>query len=212
MLPCTQWPVFGNAIPLEIRPYINVSLQNYVRQSPPFDTKTDKSPAYFAFLEACQNLSLPVDGVKHLGSKTSAQVFPHLAEVDVAPLILSDASLYESLSTALVSQQHGGSMIIVVDDIVSLSSVQILYLLCACYKTVQLHTVSGISHQLVQCAGYLGISRTIQSLPPYDMQMSSYFVTHLEEINSIYGQSRLEHTRCRDNKDWGRLPKKIDTM
>lgn len=113
-----------------------------------------------------------------------------------AAVVYSDLSLYETLSLVRV-QQLGGTLICVIGEVVSRGDVQMLYLLCGMYRNVRIQTltVSHADEQRLVIATEL-LTRTRVVPPPYTFEMSNFFLTKLDELNSMHGQTRLELARA----------------
>ena len=113
-----------------------------------------------------------------------------------ASIVYSDLSLYETLSLVKV-QQLGGTLVCVIGEVVTRGDVQMLYLLCGMYRNVRIQTltVSHADEQRLVVATEL-VTRALVGPPPYTFEMSNFFLTKLDELNSMHGQTRLELARA----------------
>ena len=113
-----------------------------------------------------------------------------------ATIVFSDLPFYNSVRVAR-TQRAGSTLVAVVGELVSRSEAQLLYLLCGMYRTVRLQslTVSHADPERLVIATDL-IHRPELDAPPYDFDMSRFFLTKLDELNSMHGQTRLELARA----------------
>jgi len=113
-----------------------------------------------------------------------------------ATLVFSDLPLYDTVRIARM-QRSGSTLVAVVGELVSRSEAQLLHLLCGMYRTVRLQslTVSHADPERLVIATEL-LSRPEFDAPPYEFDMSRFFLTKLDELNSMHGQTRLELARA----------------
>jgi len=105
-------------------------------------------------------------------------------------------SVFDCVRSSLQHQKQGGSIVLHVADIFTLSMVQLLYLLAGCYTTVCIYTPMLHSGQtkFIVCTN-LKQNLSLPYAPPYTFTPTQLFMTKLSEINTIIGQKRLEQTR-----------------
>jgi hypothetical protein len=112
-----------------------------------------------------------------------------------ATIVFSDLPLVETLSLGV--HRLGSTLVAVIGDIISRSEVQLLYLVCGMYRSVRMQplTVSYADPERVIIATDLMHQLEMPLNPPFDFAMSRFFMTKVDEINSIHGQMRLELSR-----------------
>jgi hypothetical protein len=100
---------------------------------------------------------------------------------------------------AMSAQKKGGTLVVQVANSTSLSSVQLIYMLCACYQvTVYTPMLNFEFEKFLICRDYNPhpkIMEMLKSPGPYQFEMSNYFLARLDEINSIFGQVQLDFYR-----------------
>jgi hypothetical protein len=198
MLPAVRLPlVVSGGTNEEI---LNPSTMMYLRETTPenpFHALTIPVPV-LRFVEIMRSMDTRGARILH-ASDTSRRAMQLVREHDEvsgdATLVFSDASLYETLRLAQ-SQRLGSTLVVVVGELVKRSEVQLLYLMCGMYRTVRLQalTVSHADQERLVIATDL-LHRAEMSEPPYEFEMSRFFLTKLDELNSMHGQVRLELAR-----------------
>jgi len=203
-IPFAQIPTLRDGTPEDIDPYLNVSLAHYTKDMPsnPYLNLCTMHPYpinFFRLLEAvcviepcgkeCFGVGVGELVLKHRGTQC-------LTEGD---LLFSDTGLHETLMLCKRALKRGGSALIVVPDQTKLSDVQMTYLFAACFATVQI-MLPSMSHadpnRVLYCTDFLDNVPSWATLPPpYNFTMTSYFVTKMDEINSIFGQARFDQVR-----------------
>jgi hypothetical protein len=205
-IPFTQTPVLRAGKVEEISPYLNVSLTQYTKEMPanPYDNLSKLPPHhdmnFFRLLEAFRVLSPP--GKEGVGLGTGGSVLKHCGfePRETGDLVVSDAGLHATLMACKTSLRRNGSLLVVVPDQTILSDVQLSYLFASCFSMVQIMLPSlshADSNRVIYCTDFLeNVPEWANDPPPYHFNMTSYFVTKLDEINSIFGQARFDQARC----------------
>ena len=212
-IPTVQIPIPRQGTVKDVSPYLNVSLTHYASNMPPNPyqklTQAHHFPMnFFRLLEAFHVFEPPFEKMVGLGEGVNViqalQKEPH-AEGN---LLLSDFSLRETLLFCR-RMAKGSAVLIVVPDQTRLSDVQLTYLFAACFATVQIMLPSmahADSDRIMYCTDFLGnVPKWLDGAPPYNFEMTNYFVTKLDEINSIFGQARFDQVKAgsRDHcADW----------
>lgn len=204
-IPFTQLPTLRSGKTEEVDPYLNVSLNHYTKDMPPNPYRNLESMHaypmnFFRLLEAIQVIDPPGKegvGLGVGGDVLKARSVPVFTEGD---LLVSDLGFHETLLACKSRLKRGGSVLVVVPDQTKLSDVQLTYIFAACFTTVQI-MLPSMSHadadRVLYCADYLGnVPVWTVDPPPYNFIMTSYFITKLDEINSIFGQARFDQVRA----------------
>ena len=129
-----------------------------------------------------------------------------------ATIVFSDLPLVETMSLGV--QRIGSTLVAVIGDIISRSDAQLLYLLCGMYRNVRMQplTVSYADPERVVIATDLMHQIEMPLNPPFEFAMSRFFMTKVDEINSIHGQMRLELSRTPRDKVTGWATNFMETI
>ena len=198
MLPAVQMPCLVSSC--ETGEILNPSTMIYLRQltnTNPFKALPHALPV-LRFVEVFRNVSL-TGTIMHAtdSSRAAIRLIKGNGEEvsEDASIIFSDLPLEESVRL-IRFQRKGGTLACIVGDLVTKAHVQLVYLLCSAYKTVRVIALTS-SHtdaeRLLLCTDYVHLPEIGE--PPYEFTMSRYFLTKLDEINSMNGQVRLEMAR-----------------
>jgi len=179
---------------------MNPSTVSYLREhtaSNPFHALSVPLPV-LRFVEIMNSIDLKTARIFHAtdaSRRAIALVRPHGEVTEDATLVFSDLPLYDTLQLTR-HQRLGGTLVAVLGDVVSRGDVQLLYLLCGMYRNVRLQslTVSHADPERLVIASDLTCRLTLPP-PPYEFEMSKFFLTKLDELNSMHGQTRLELAR-----------------
>jgi len=180
---------------------LNPSTLTYLRETTPenpFHSLSVPLPV-LRFVEVMRSLDVKGACVLHAtdSSRIAMKLVRDVVEVETdATLVFSDLPLYETLQLSQ-RQRLGSTTIAVLGEVVSRTDVQLLYLMCGMYRSVRLQslTVSHADAERLVIATDL-LHRVEVSRPPYDFEMSRFFLTKLDELNSMHGQTRLELARA----------------
>ena len=203
-VPFTQVPKLNDLPVEEVDPYINVSLSHYASDMPanPYNQLTTLRPHtmnFFRLTEAIQVFNPQFERGVGLGVGEEVLRSRNAEIGEEGDLLVSDLGLYETILRCR-SLKKGGSLLLVIPNQTKLSEVQMSYLYASCFSMVQI-LLPSMSHtdadRVLYCADFLGnVPSWITIPPPYNFTMTSYFVTKLDEINSIFGQSRFDQLKC----------------
>jgi hypothetical protein len=130
------------------------------------------------------------------------------ALVENADLVVADTTthisdMYTSVKNVLSKQKLDGNLVLHVGDLFGECTVQLLYLISACYTSMYIYTPmlhTGQTKFVV--ATKLCHHVELALPPPYTFHPTQYFLTKLIEINTIIGQKRLEQTRFNTTSDY----------
>ena len=128
-----------------------------------------------------------------------ASVAPNQADLMVGT---NEADIYDFVRTALRSQKIGGNMVFQMSELFSLSTVHLLYLLSCCYTTVNVYAPMLYSGQTKFVVALSLHQNLALAAPPDDFLLPQLFLTKLIEINTMIGQKRLEQLRFNTNCEY----------
>jgi hypothetical protein len=113
------------------------------------------------------------------------------------------SNFYEIVRTVLSRQKLGGHMVVHIPELFSLSTVQLLYLLCSCFTSVCVYAPMLYSGQtkFIVCLN-MTKNMEIPIAPPYNFLIPQLFLVKITEINTMIGQKRLEQMRFNMNCDY----------
>ncbi len=175
-LPRTQMTVFKEGTQPDVD-YLNISLLAYLAKMP---TKTTSKPFHLKMVETAYYFSLD-----------------KLSQGEEAELVTCE-SLF-GVREAMAKQKKGGTLVVQVANSTSLSTVQLIYILCACYQvTVYTPMLNFEFEKFLICRDFNPHPKIMELLKtpgPYQFEMSNYFLARLDEINSIFGQVQLDYHR-----------------
>ena len=198
MLPATKMPFIQSGG--ENNEILNPSTMIYLRQLTQFNpfNSLPYPLSVLRFIEIMRGIDLREAKIMHAteSSRAALHLINMVDEVNAdSTLIFSDLPFLESARLTRV-QRVGGTLIAVIGDMVNRCDIQLLYLLCACYKTVRIQSLT-VSHadpeRMLICSDFVQAPEFVD--PPFDFEMSLYFLSKLDEINSMNGQVRLELVR-----------------
>jgi len=196
---------------------LGLSLNDYLSKLAPREGSTGhssyipKSPYFFIMAELIRIHNLSVKDSLHIGSRSCLEYLEYIKTSGVHidegatgtyALVVDDTC---DLNLKVLSyQEKYGTYISRMNESTSAEAIQFLYKLCCCYKHVYLckpdADCSTTSTKYVVAVHY--------KHPPdlNNLRISYYFRMKLEEINSVFGQTQLEHLRFNETKsknmDW----------
>jgi hypothetical protein len=179
---------------------LNPSTISYLKElktSNPFQTLAIPLEV-LRFIEIMKPMDMKGERIFHAteSSRIAMKFLKEQEEVTMdATILFSDLPLYETIGLVRV-QRLGSTMVTILGEMTMKSDIQLLYLLCGMYKSVRIQslTVSHSDSERVVIAKDL-VHRITLKPPPYEMEMSRFFLTKLDELNSMHGQTRLEMAR-----------------
>ena len=105
----------------------------------------------------------------------------------------------EEVLYVLNHQIAGGMCFLRITDTTQYSTIQLIYLLCACYENVHICKPRAISNtslvKYIVCTQF----KKIVHIDNYDkLIIPYYFITKINELNAMYGQIQFEHLQYND--------------
>ena len=182
---------------------INESLVDYLRKLPAQANQYDSLAAHkgvgtaalYLWLEVLHHCALPEPTLKVAGAP-GRDALTRLrgadAFVDVgADLLLSEE---EEALRAMGGLRAGGIAVVRVQDLSTRAAVQLAYLMTALYGKVAVYTPSLYAGDQKFLVGgdYKGGAEAV----PRDFAMSIFFLSRLEEINTVAGQAQMDYLRA----------------
>jgi hypothetical protein len=184
--------------------YTNMSLCNYLSH-----LKESAAKENFFYHKVVDILDPPPFSVTHEGSPPVQDLFkkkygPLYSDGPSAVVACESTS---DLAAALFKVAPKGTLILDVGHLFSLASVQLAYMMCACFKQVHVHVpFSAFEHdKFLICTGYDPHRNVLELLQsgegPYTFDMSLYFWGKINDVNSVCGQIQLENARNEPKND-----------
>ena len=206
----------------DVDPYINESLVSYISKfecsaHEPYAKLPDmcnmkESIVFFKYIEVFKtfpfkpNMKIHFFQTEDYARKAANLIYTSATEdvMERADLVVSGQVDFFSVVKSVVERmKKSGNLIVPVQELFSLSSVQTLYLLCYCFTTVTIYApVLHTGQTKYVVATHLKKNFTFKNAPPFTMQMSQLFLVKLIEINTIIGQKRLEQVRFNNCCDY----------
>lgn len=196
----------SNGLYEEITLPLNVSLNEYlitlpIRITPRIHSSYVPShPDFFVMAELLQHHKLIRSQSLHIGSRICLEYLKYIENtggVHVSecsgkyPLIIDDT---ESLDlTNLKHQQIGGNYLAKINSSTSPDSIQFLYKLCSSYKAVYL--CKPEAECTMTSTKYVVATHFLRTTDSNNLTIPYYFRMKLDDMNSVFGQTQLEHLR-----------------
>jgi hypothetical protein len=98
--------------------------------------------------------------------------------------------------TILKYQKKGGSYISMLKNTSSSEMIQYIYKICSCYKNVYLSKPD--TDCPTSCTKYIIAMNYINDTQSGNFKIPYYFRMKLDDMNSMFGQTQLEHLRFQD--------------
>lgn len=93
-------------------------------------------------------------------------------------------------------QKEGGSYIAMLQDTTSSDMIQFIYKICSCYKKVYLSKPD--TDCPTSCTKYIIAMNYMNAPQSGNLKIPYYFRMKLDDMNSMFGQTQLEHLRFQD--------------
>ena len=180
---------------------INDSLYDYLRRLPAqasqYETLAAKAEtaAFYLWVEVLHQCALPETALNVAGTAGRAALArlrgrDAFVEAD-ADLLLSGE---EAALGAMGGLRAGGTAVVLVQDLTCRAAVQLAYLMAALFGKVAVYTPSLYAgdQKFLIGADYKGGAEAA----PREFAMSIYFLTRLEEINTVVGQAQMDFMRA----------------
>ena len=184
---------------------INDSLYDYLKRLPPQASQYEalaskaETAAFYLWVEVLHQCTLPEAALNVAGAAGRAALARrgHEAFVEAdADLLLSGE---EAALGAMGGLRAGGTAVVLVQDLTCRAAVQLAYLMTALFGKVAVYTPSLYAgdQKFLIGADYKGGAEAA----PREFAMSVYFLTRLEEINTVAGQAQLDYVRAEAKPD-----------
>jgi hypothetical protein len=177
--------------------YLNLSLCSYLSS-----LKEGAKEAQFFYHKVVELYSLE-SSLAHEGSPAVQDLLRNkFASYTDGPAAVVACEAAGSVAVALSKVNANGTLILDVGHLLTLASVQLAYMLCACFKQVHVHVPFAAFEydKFLICTGYDPHPKVLELLNsgagPYTFDMSLYFVSKINEITSVCGQIQLENARA----------------
>jgi hypothetical protein len=196
---------------------LGLSLTDYISKLAPreassgYSSYVPKSPYFFIMAELIRMHNLPVKDSLHIGTRSCLEYLEYIKTSGVHidegasgkyALLVDDTC--ELNLNVLSHQEQYGTYISRMNESTSAEAIQFLYKLCCCYKHVYLCKPDADCS--TKSTKYVVAVHYKQAPDMNNLRISYYFRMKLEEINSVFGQSQLEHLRFMEaklkNMDW----------
>ena len=96
----------------------------------------------------------------------------------------------------LKHQKEGGSYIAMLQDTTSAEMIQYIYKICSCFKKVYLSKPD--TDCPTSCTKYIIAIHYMNTPQGGNLKIPYYFRMKLDDMNSMFGQTQLEHLRFQD--------------
>jgi hypothetical protein len=185
---------------------INVSLTDYIETIKPkefigiYSSYVPQTPHFFIMAELIQLHKINTTNSLHIGTKSCLEYLTYngvngtyIDDVDntLFSLIIDDTD--NPNLQFLKHQKHNGTYIAKMTSSTSSEALQFMFKLCSSYKTVVL--CKPDSECPTSSTKYVVASSFIKQPDTLNLKLSYYFRMKLDDINSVFGQTQLEHLR-----------------
>jgi hypothetical protein len=184
---------------------INVSLTEYLESMPVknvvsvYSSYVPNTPHFFIMAELIQLHKLSTSNSLHIGTKSCIEYLNYIGvkstyidDVDDTFSFIVDDTGTPDLQF-LKYQKVNGNYIAKLNSSTSPESLQFLFKLCSSYKAVYL--CKPDSECPTNSTKYVIATSFIQQPDENNLKLSYYFRMKLDDINSVFGQTQLEHLR-----------------
>lgn len=184
-------------ISLSLIEYVNT--MNIVEYSPIHTSYTPTTPYFFIMAELLQLHKLSFTNSLHFGTKSCLEYLEYIGKKgthiengasETYSLIVKDDDLDLSV---LSYQEKNGCFISKMNNSTCAESIQYLYKLCSSYKHVYL--CKPDAENQTSSVKYVIAIDFLDTPDIKNVKIPYYFRMKLEDINSVFGQTQLEHLR-----------------
>ena len=168
-----------------------------------------KSNSFFVMLELLHSNRIPdTTEITNVGSDACLEAFDWIKKnisfklrTKSTQLIIGDIDNFkEQVLYVLNHQIAGGISFLRVTDTTQQDTIQLIYILCACYENVHICKPRAISNsslvKYIVCTNF----KKIVQIDNYDkLTLPYYFMTKINELNAMYGQIQFEYLQYTDN-------------
>jgi len=168
-----------------------------------------KSNSFFVMLELLHSNRVPdTTEISYLGSDACLEAFDWIKKnisfklrTKSTQLIIGDIDNFkEQVLHVLNHQIAGGMCFLRIPDTTQQDTIQLIYVLCACYENVHICKPRAISNsslvKYIVCTQF----KKIVHIDNYDkLMLPYYFMNKINELNAMYGQIQFEYLQYTDN-------------
>ena len=168
-----------------------------------------KSNSFFVMLELLHSNRIPdTTEITYVGSDACLEAFDWIKKnisfklrTKSTQLIIGDIDNFkEQVIYVLTHQIAGGMSFLRVADTTQQDTIQLIYLLCACYENVHICKPRAISNSsLVKYIVCTNFKKTVQIDNYEKLMLPYYFMTKINELNAMYGQIQFEYLQYTDD-------------
>ena len=168
-----------------------------------------KSESFFVMLELLHSNRIPdTTQITYVGSDACLEAFDWIKKnisfklrTKSTQLIIGDIDNFkEQVLYVLNHQIAGGMCFLRITDTTQQDTIQLIYLLCACYENVHICKPRAISNsslvKYIVCTQF----KKIAEIDNYEkLSIPYYFMTKINELNAMYGQIQFEYLQYTDD-------------
>jgi hypothetical protein len=168
-----------------------------------------KSNSFFVMLELLHSNRIPdTTEITNVGSDACLEAFDWIKKnisfklrTKSTQLIIGDIDNFkEQVLYVLNHQISGGMCFLRIADTTQQDTIQLIYILCACYENVHICKPRAISNsslvKYIVCTNF----KKIVQIDNYDkLTLPYYFMSKINELNAMYGQIQFEYLQYTDN-------------
>ena len=168
-----------------------------------------KSNSFFVMLELLHSNRIPdTTEIKYVGSDACIEAFDWIKKnvsfklrTKSVQLIIGDIDDFkEQVMYVLKHQITDGMCFLRITDTTQYPTIQLIYLLCACYETVQICKPRAISNtSLVKYIVCTQFKKNVNMDNYEKIVLPYYFMSKMNELNAMYGQIQFEHLQYSDD-------------
>jgi hypothetical protein len=200
------------SVGVDVVPFINDSVFEYTRKKAASKdsysklesmSKVGLTAGAFKYVEVLKTFSLATSDVDYYPTPSDDAAYAVqylLPEAECTARLCIASDLRRFVSEGLHKQRLGSNMVSSLSDPFALSSAQLLYMVSACYASVQLYTPMLATN--AECMVYVVATNLTTTLnfehvgsPPYDFGLPQFFLTKLSEIITMIGQKNFDNFR-----------------
>jgi len=186
---------------------LGLSLTDYLSKLTPSETHTNHthSPYVYIMAELIRTHNLSMKDSLHIGTRSCLEYLENIkikgvyleeGTTGTYPCLVDDTGEFDL--TRLSYQEIYGTYIARIPESTSSDALQYLYKLCCSYKHVYL--CKPESDCAVTSTKYIVAMHYYRPPDVNNLRIPYYFRMKLEEINSVFGQTQIEHLRFMESK------------
>jgi len=200
----------SNKLYEEVTQPISISLTEYLNKMTPrvmnpiFSSYIPKTPHFFIMAELIQLHKLTITNSLHIGSKSCMEYLEYIHNTNSFHIndpisgkfsFIVDDTMSMNLDILKYQELHG-NYISKINCSTTPEAIQFLYKLCSSYKHVYICKPEADSP--TTSTKYIIALKFLQLPDTNNLKLPYYFRMKLDDINSTFGQTQLEHLRFVD--------------